>query len=95
MQEQLFSSQNIEEKYIPLARKYRPRLFKDVVEQGHVITIITNSIRNNKLHHAYLLTGIRGIGKTTFARLFAKAKPVFSFNLIRLYAFFSLHAEYQ
>jgi DNA polymerase-3 subunit gamma/tau len=74
MQDQLF--QDIEpqnKEYKVLARKYRPRIFKDVISQEHIVRIIENSIKNNKIHHAYVLTGIRGIGKTTFARILAKA----------------------
>ncbi|WP_323733265.1 DNA polymerase III subunit gamma/tau [Candidatus Bandiella euplotis] len=59
--------------YRVLARKYRPRVFKDLIAQEHVVRIIENSIKNNKIHHAYVLTGIRGVGKTTFARILAKA----------------------
>ena len=74
MQEQLFQDDAVENKeYKVLARKYRPRVFKDVVSQSHIIRIIENSIRNNKIHHAYILIGIRGVGKTTFARILAKA----------------------
>ena len=61
------------EKYKVLARKYRPRLFNDIISQSHIITVIKNSIESNKIHHAYMLTGIRGVGKTTFARIVAKA----------------------
>ena len=59
--------------YRVLARKYRPRVFQEVVSQSHIIRIIENSIKNNKIHHAYMLNGIRGVGKTTFARILAKA----------------------
>ncbi|MSO14350.1 DNA polymerase III subunit gamma/tau [Rickettsiales endosymbiont of Trichoplax sp. H2] len=64
---------NKKEKYKVLARKYRPRLFNDIISQSHIITVIKNSIESNKIHHAYMLTGIRGVGKTTFARIVAKA----------------------
>ncbi len=74
MKEQdLFPSVASQKTYIPLARKYRPKLFKDVVEQRHIVKIITNSINSKKLHHSYLLTGIRGVGKTSFARIISKA----------------------
>ena len=59
--------------YKVLARKYRPKIFKDIVSQSHISRIIENSINHGKLHHAYLLTGIRGVGKTTFARILSKA----------------------
>lgn len=58
--------------YQALARKYRPQTFEDVVGQEHVIGALRNSIEQNKIHHAYLLTGTRGIGKTTIARIIAK-----------------------
>lgn len=59
--------------YLALARKYRPQTFEDVVGQEHVLKALAHSIDENKTHHAYLLTGTRGIGKTTIARIFAKA----------------------
>ncbi|MBQ9275399.1 MAG: DNA polymerase III subunit gamma/tau [Succinivibrio sp.] len=58
--------------YQALARKYRPQSFADVVGQGHVKTALCNTIDARRLHHAYLLTGTRGIGKTTIARIIAK-----------------------
>lgn len=54
-------------------RKYRPQTFADVVGQKHVVQTLTNAVRFDRLGHAYLLTGPRGTGKTTLARLFAKA----------------------
>lgn len=59
--------------YLALARKYRPKTFDDVIGQESVLTAIKNSLDSNRLHHAYLLTGTRGVGKTTLARLFAKS----------------------
>lgn len=59
--------------YLALARKYRPQRFEDVVGQDHVVKALQNSIENNRIHHAYLLTGTRGIGKTTIARIIAKS----------------------
>lgn len=59
--------------HLALARKYRPQKFEDVVGQEHVVNAFKNSISHNRVHHAYLLTGTRGIGKTTIARIFAKA----------------------
>ncbi len=56
-----------------LALKYRPKNFKELIGQDMMVQTITNSIKLNKLPNAYLLTGIRGIGKTTTARLIAKA----------------------
>ncbi len=59
--------------YQVLARKWRPQNFNDVVGQAHVVRVLTNSIKNNQIAHAYLLCGTRGTGKTTLARIFAKA----------------------
>lgn len=58
--------------HIVLARKYRPQSFEEVVGQEVLVKTLTNAIKNNKLHHAYILTGIRGIGKTSTARIIAK-----------------------
>lgn len=58
--------------YEALARKYRPQTFTDVVGQRHVIGALTNILETKRIHHAYLLTGTRGIGKTTIARILAK-----------------------
>ena len=55
-----------------LARKYRPQLFSEVVGQDHIVAVLQNSITLNKLHHGYIFSGTRGIGKTTIARIFAK-----------------------
>ncbi|MEK9650188.1 MAG: DNA polymerase III subunit gamma/tau [Gammaproteobacteria bacterium] len=55
-----------------LARKYRPQLFADVVGQSHIVAVLQNSIALQKLHHGYIFSGTRGIGKTTIARIFAK-----------------------
>lgn len=59
--------------YQVLARKYRPQLFSEVVGQEHVTTTLKNALTSGRLHHAYLFTGARGIGKTTVARILAKA----------------------
>ncbi|MBU3825969.1 MAG: DNA polymerase III subunit gamma/tau [Candidatus Anaerobiospirillum merdipullorum] len=58
--------------YQALARKYRPQTFDDVVGQKHVLGALSNAIDSKRIHHAYLLTGTRGIGKTTIARIIAK-----------------------
>ena len=58
--------------YQVLARKWRPRTFQDMVGQGHVLTALTNALDTDRLHHAYLFTGTRGVGKTTLARILAK-----------------------
>lgn len=59
--------------YLVLARKYRPRQFTELVGQQHVATTLLNAFRQNKLGQAYLFTGTRGVGKTSVARIFAKA----------------------
>jgi DNA polymerase-3 subunit gamma/tau len=58
--------------YLALARKWRPAQFSQVVGQAHVLTALENALNQNKLHHAYLFSGTRGVGKTTIGRLFAK-----------------------
>ncbi|WP_317931553.1 DNA polymerase III subunit gamma/tau [Halioxenophilus sp. WMMB6] len=58
--------------YQVLARKWRPRNFHEMVGQEHVLTALVNALDHNRLHHAYLFTGTRGVGKTTIARIFAK-----------------------
>lgn len=58
--------------YIALARKYRPQIFNELVGQDVLVSTLTNAIKNDRLHHAYILTGIRGVGKTTTARIIAK-----------------------
>lgn len=62
-----------ENQYVVLARKYRPQRFEDLLGQDALVQTLTNAIQNNRLHHAYILTGIRGVGKTTTARLIARA----------------------
>ena len=59
--------------YTVLARKWRPRRFEDLVGQQHVVTALVNSLAAERLHHAYLFSGTRGVGKTTVARILAKA----------------------
>lgn len=59
--------------YQVLARKWRPSNFTEVVGQEHVVKSLTNALAHNRLHHAYLFTGTRGVGKTTLARILAKA----------------------
>ncbi|MDH5535741.1 MAG: DNA polymerase III subunit gamma/tau [Betaproteobacteria bacterium] len=56
-----------------LARKWRPRTFSELVGQEHVVRALTNALAQQRLHHAYLFTGTRGVGKTTLARIIAKA----------------------
>jgi len=59
--------------YQVLARKWRPRNFTELVGQDHVQRALVNALDNDRLHHAYLFTGTRGVGKTTIARIFAKS----------------------
>jgi DNA polymerase III subunit gamma/tau len=59
--------------YVVLARKYRPRRFSEMVGQAAVVTALTHALEQNRLHHAYLFTGTRGIGKTTVSRILAKS----------------------
>lgn len=65
--------ENKDNQYVVLARKYRPQNFEYLLGQDALVQTLTNAIKNNRLHHAYILTGIRGVGKTTTARLIAKA----------------------
>ena len=58
--------------YQVLARKWRPKSFADMVGQQHVVQALSNALKQNRLHHAYLFTGTRGVGKTTVARIIAK-----------------------
>ena len=58
--------------YLALARKYRPQDFSQLIGQDALVRVLRNSIKQNKIHHAFILTGIRGIGKTTTARIIAK-----------------------
>jgi DNA polymerase-3 subunit gamma/tau len=59
--------------YQVLARKYRPKSFQTLVGQDHVVRALTNALEQQRLHHAYLFTGTRGVGKTTLARILAKS----------------------
>src|SRR5690606_5755948 len=66
------SSGDISVSYQVLARKWRPKSFADMVGQGHVLKALANALDSGRLHHAYLFTGTRGVGKTTLARILAK-----------------------
>ena len=59
--------------YLVLARKYRPRNFTEMVGQDHVVQALSNALATQRLHHAYLFTGTRGVGKTTVSRILAKS----------------------
>ena len=59
--------------YLVLARKWRPKTFSDTVGQEHVLRALVNALESGRLHHAYLFAGTRGVGKTTIARILAKA----------------------
>src|ERR1700738_4586609 len=59
--------------YQVIARKWRPQTFGDLVGQAHVTETLQNAIRNNRVAHAYIFSGARGVGKTTQARILAKA----------------------
>ena len=59
--------------YLVLARKWRPKNFSDTVGQEHVLQALINALESGRLHHAYLFAGTRGVGKTTIARILAKA----------------------
>ena len=59
--------------YTVLARRFRPQTFDDVVGQDQIAQALRNSIRSGRVAHAYLFTGARGVGKTSSARIFAKA----------------------
>jgi DNA polymerase-3 subunit gamma/tau len=59
--------------YQVLARKWRPKTFAELSGQEHVVTALSNALTRGQLHHAYLLTGTRGVGKTTIARILAKS----------------------
>ena len=58
--------------FVVTARKWRPQKFSDVVGQEHITTTLKNALKNNRIAHAYLFTGPRGVGKTTTARILAK-----------------------
>ena len=59
--------------YQVLARKWRPGNFNEMVGQEHILRALINALDEDRLHHAYLFTGTRGVGKTTIARIFAKS----------------------
>ena len=70
--------------YQVLARKWRPNSFAELVGQEHVVSAISNALDNDRLHHAYLFTGTRGVGKTTIARIFSNIKTFSPALVLRL-----------
>jgi Cdc6-like AAA superfamily ATPase len=69
----LATRKNIKMSYLVTARKWRPQVFEDLVGQEHISTTLKNALGTNRLSHAYLFAGPRGVGKTTTARILAKA----------------------
>ena len=65
------NNKSIQNEYRVLARKYRPQTFSELVGQEILVQTVSNAIITNRIAHAYLLTGVRGVGKTTTARLIA------------------------
>src|SRR5690606_26039215 len=65
--------QNVPMSYLVLARKWRPKRFAELVGQEHVVRALVNALDSGRVHHAFLFTGTRGVGKTTIARIFAKS----------------------
>ena len=64
--------------YQVLARKWRPKNFQQLMGQEHVVNVLANALAQERLHHAYLFTGTRGVGKTTIARIYL---AVYNFTL--------------
>ena len=67
------AAQSSAEPYLVVARRYRPRSFSELVGQSHVVQALSHAIESDRVGHAYLFTGGRGVGKTSMARIFAKA----------------------
>ena len=68
----IYSRKNVSQSQV-LARKWRPKNFSELTGQEHIVKALRNALEQNRLHHAYLFTGTRGVGKTTIARILAKA----------------------
>jgi DNA polymerase III subunit gamma/tau len=68
----LSASSSHQSAYQVLARKYRPQVFKDLIGQDHMVRVLRNGFEHDRIHHAFILTGVRGVGKTTTARIIAK-----------------------
>ena len=73
MQENISNEKLIQEEFVVTARKWRPLLFTDVVGQEHITNTLRNALKTNRLHHAFLFCGPRGVGKTTTARILGRA----------------------
>jgi DNA polymerase-3 subunit gamma/tau len=67
------ANEQLQEEYLVTARKWRPLQFKDIVGQEHITITLKNAIKSGRIHHAYLFSGPRGVGKTTTARIYARA----------------------
>ena len=67
-----------------LARKWRPKDFSSLIGQDHIIKALTNALEQKRLHHAYLFTGTRGVGKTTIARILARIRAIVVFPTPRV-----------
>ena len=78
--------------YQVLARKWRPQTFADVVGQEHVLTALANGLSLGRIHHAYLFSGTRGVGKTTIARLLAKGLKVYLIDEVHMLSSHSFNA---
>ncbi len=63
----------MEEKYTVSARKFRPQTFSEIIGQPHIVRTLTNALKNKRVAHAYIFSGTRGVGKTSTARIVAKA----------------------
>src|ERR1700690_1067177 len=69
---------------LALYRKYRPKSFKEVLGQAHIVKVLESSVETNKVSHAYLFVGSRGTGKTSLARIFGKSIGVSSNDLYEI-----------
>ena len=70
--ETTISSVSTSQSYLVFGRKYRPQNFQELIGQNHLVDILTNAFDKDRIAHAYILTGVRGVGKTTTARIIAK-----------------------
>ena len=81
--------------YLVLARKWRPRGFDDLIGQEPIIRVLTNSLDQGKIAHAYLFSGPRGVGKTSTARIFAKALNCKNGRPLPVRDMFFLHVDHR